>query len=72
MAIVEVAREFELVMIEDDAYGFLHPEPVPANYAKLAPERTFYVRGLSKNFAPVMRTGLWCVRSGLRRRWRMR
>ncbi len=58
LAVVEVAREFGLVVIEDDAYGYLHPEPVPVNYAKLAPERTFYVRGLSKNFAPVVRTGL--------------
>ncbi len=57
-AVVEVAREFGLVVIEDDAYGYLHPEPQPVNYAKLAPERTFYVRGLSKNFAPVVRTGL--------------
>jgi len=56
--VVEVAREFELVVIEDDAYGYLHPEPAPISYAKLAPERTFYVRGLSKNFAPVVRTGL--------------
>jgi DNA-binding transcriptional MocR family regulator len=59
-AVVEVAREFGLVVIEDDAYGFLHPEP-PPSYAKLAPERTFYVRGLSKNFAPVVRTGLMVV-----------
>ena len=55
--VVEVAREFGLMVIEDDAYGFLHPDPQPMNYAKLAPERTFYVRGLSKNFAPVVRTG---------------
>ena len=57
MAVVEVAREFGLIVIEDDAYGYLHPEPAPVNYAKLAPERTFYVRGLSKSFAPVVRTG---------------
>ncbi len=57
LAVVEVAREFGLVVIEDDAYGFLHPDPQPMNYAKLAPERAFYVRGLSKNFAPVVRTG---------------
>ena len=57
LAVVEVAREFGLVVIEDDAYGFLHPDPQPMNYAKLAPERTFYIRGLSKNFAPVVRTG---------------
>jgi DNA-binding transcriptional MocR family regulator len=62
LAIVEVAREFGLVVIEDDAYGFLHPDPEPGlpsiqNYAKLAPERAFYVRGLSKSFAPAVRTG---------------
>jgi DNA-binding transcriptional MocR family regulator len=61
LAVVEVAREFGLVVIEDDAYGYLHPEPSPANYARLAPERTFYVRGLSKNFAPVVRTGLMVI-----------
>ena len=66
VAVVEVAREFGLVLIEDDAYGYLLPETGPGfpalqNYAKLAPERTFYVRGLSKNFAPVVRTGLMVV-----------
>jgi DNA-binding transcriptional MocR family regulator len=61
LQVVEVAREFGLIVIEDDAYGYLHPEPPPVNYAKLAPERTFYVRGLSKSFAPVVRTGLMVV-----------
>ena len=56
LAIVEVAREFDLVIVEDDAYGFMEPEAA-ANYAVLAPERTFYVRGLSKNYAPQARTG---------------
>jgi DNA-binding transcriptional MocR family regulator len=59
-AVVEVAREFGLIVIEDDAYAFLHDDP-PVRYATLAPERTFYVRGLSKNFAPVVRTGLMVV-----------
>lgn len=62
LAVVEVAREFGLVVMEDDAYGYLLPESVQVqSYAKLAPERTFYVRGLSKNFAPVVRTGLMVV-----------
>jgi DNA-binding transcriptional MocR family regulator len=55
-AIVAVAREFDLLIIEDDAYGFLVPD-APPNYAMLAPERTFYVRGLSKSYAPSTRTG---------------
>ena len=54
--IVEIAREFELAIIEDDAYGFME-EHAPASYAELAPERTFYVRGLAKSFAPGIRTG---------------
>jgi DNA-binding transcriptional MocR family regulator len=55
-ALVEVARAFDLVVIEDDAYGFLEPDAA-ANFAELAPERTFYVRGLSKPYAPATRTG---------------
>src|SRR5579875_2846773 len=53
--IVEIAREFELTIIEDDAYGYMEENP-PASYAELAPERTFYVRGLAKSFAPGIRT----------------
>jgi DNA-binding transcriptional MocR family regulator len=55
-AIVEIAREFELTIIEDDAYGYMEPAP-PPSYAHLAPERTFYVRGMAKSFAPGARTG---------------
>jgi DNA-binding transcriptional MocR family regulator len=54
--IVRIAREYDLTIIEDDAYGFMQPE-APPSYAQLAPERTFYVRGLSKSFAPATRTG---------------
>jgi DNA-binding transcriptional MocR family regulator len=55
-AIVEVAREFDLVLVEDDAYGYMEAD-APPSYAVLAPERTFYVRGLSKSYAPATRTG---------------
>jgi DNA-binding transcriptional MocR family regulator len=54
--IVAIAREFGLKIIEDDAYGYLEPN-APPNYAELAPERAFYVRGLAKSFAPGARTG---------------
>ncbi len=54
--IVEIAREFQLTIIEDDAYGFME-ENAPASYAELAPERTYYVRGLAKSLAPGVRTG---------------
>ena len=55
-AIVAVARQFELTIIEDDAYGYMEPDAA-AGYRVLAPERTFYVRGLSKAYAPATRTG---------------
>lgn len=54
--IVAIAREYELTIIEDDAYGYLTQNP-PPSYARLAPERTFYVRGLAKSLAPGARTG---------------
>jgi DNA-binding transcriptional MocR family regulator len=54
--IVAIAREFELTIIEDDAYGYME-EPAPPSYVRLAPERTFYVRGLAKSLAPGARTG---------------
>lgn len=54
--IVAIAREFDLIIIEDDAYGFMEA-PAPVSYARLAPECTFYVRGLAKSLAPGARTG---------------
>lgn len=59
-ALVAVAREFDLLILEDDAYGYMEPE-APPTLAKLAPERTFYVRGLSKSYAPAARTGFLVV-----------
>ena len=53
---VAISREFNLKIIEDDAYGNLVAD-APPNYAVLAPERTFYVRGLAKSFSPAVRTG---------------
>ncbi len=55
-AIVAVAREFDLLILQDDAYGYMEPS-APPNYAVLAPERTFYTRGLSKSYAPATQTG---------------
>ena len=55
-AIVALAREFDLLLIEDDTYGFMEPE-APAHLYHLAPERTFYVGSLSKSYAPASRTG---------------
>ena len=54
--IVALAREFDLLMVEDDTYGFMEPH-APARLYDLAPERTFYVGSLSKSYAPASRTG---------------
>ena len=58
LEIVELARAFDLLIIEDDTYGFME-ESAPPNYAKLAPERTFYVCSLAKSLAPAARTGFF-------------
>jgi DNA-binding transcriptional MocR family regulator len=54
-AIVDVAREFGLTIVEDAAYGFLVEEE-PVRYTVLAPERAFYVESLSKRVVPGLRT----------------
>ncbi|GJE61741.1 Histidinol-phosphate aminotransferase [Methylobacterium trifolii] len=53
-AIVTVARRYGLAIIEDDAYGFVCPDP-PPSFCRLAPEITYYVAGLAK-----------CLGAGLR------
>jgi DNA-binding transcriptional MocR family regulator len=57
--IVAVAREHDLLMIEDDVYGPLVPDRPPAIVA-LAPERTVYLTSLSKFLAPGLRLGFAC------------
>jgi DNA-binding transcriptional MocR family regulator len=55
LEIVSMARAANLTIIEDDAYGFLEPS-APANYALLAPERSFYIWSFSKPFCPSLKT----------------
>jgi len=53
-ALVAVAREFDLLLLDDDAYGFLEPS-APPSFAHLAPERSFYIYSLAKPIAPGIR-----------------
>jgi DNA-binding transcriptional MocR family regulator len=53
--IVAIAREHNLIILEDAAYSFLVPDE-PPRYIDLAPERSFYVAGLSKRVVPGLRT----------------
>lgn len=55
-ALVTIARQHDLLIIEDAAYAFLAENP-PAPLAYLAPERTVYVSGLSKSVATGLRVG---------------
>ncbi|GAB1438416.1 hypothetical protein MASR2M36_11630 [Providencia sp.] len=56
-ALVSIAKKHDLLLIEDGSYAFLHrPQAVPL--AMLAPERTFYIAGFSKNVATGLRVGV--------------
>jgi len=54
--LVAIARQHNLMIIEDAAYAFLAENPPPP-LATLAPERTVYVGGLSKSVATGLRVG---------------
>ncbi|UST53341.1 PLP-dependent aminotransferase family protein [Comamonadaceae bacterium OTU4NAUVB1] len=55
-AILEVCRRHDLVVVEDDVYGFMLDDPLPP-LASLAPERVVHVTGLSKLAGPGLRIG---------------
>ena len=55
-AIADVARELDLLLVEDDVYGPLVADRPPA-LATLAPERTLYLSSVSKFLAPGLRLG---------------
>lgn len=56
-ALADLARQHDLLIIEDFAYARLvsHPPPPVVSYA---PERTVYVTGFSKNIATGLRVGV--------------
>ncbi len=56
LRLIEIARKYDLLIIEDAAYAFLEPDPPPSLIA-LAPERTFHVGGFSKSLATGLRLG---------------
>ncbi len=59
--LVEIARKYDLILVEDDPYGALRYEGediIPI--AALAPERTIYLGTFSKTLTPGLRIG-WIV-----------
>ncbi|WP_417417793.1 PLP-dependent aminotransferase family protein [Hoeflea sp.] len=53
-AIVDIARRYQVPIIEDDAYGALPVTPLPP-LASLAPELVYHIAGLAKCVAPALR-----------------
>ena len=56
-AIAAVARQRDLLLVEDDLYAAYTTELGLPRLAMLAPERVFYASGLSKSLAPAFRVG---------------
>ncbi|SOE16502.1 GntR family transcriptional regulator [Hoeflea halophila] len=54
--LVAVARQHDVMIIENDAWGPLQPDR-PAPIAAMAPERTFYFTSLTKCIMPGLRFG---------------
>ena len=64
--IAAIARTHDLVIIEDDVFGFLPPDRPPP-LACFAPERTVLVTSVSKSLAPGLRVGFLHAPGRLRR-----
>jgi DNA-binding transcriptional MocR family regulator len=55
--IADIAIRHDLVIIEDDVFGFL-PERRPLPLATYAPDNTLFVTSVSKSLAPGLRVGM--------------
>ncbi len=56
-AIVDIARRYNLIIIEDDIFRLLDNRVQPPTLYELAPERTYHITSLSKTLAPGLRVG---------------
>lgn len=54
--VVRAARELDFLIVEDDYLSEFLPRPLP-RYVDLAPERTIWIKSLSKTLAPGIRIG---------------
>ena len=54
--IVDIARRYDVTIIEDDLYGFYLPD-APPRIAALAPDITIYLTSVSKCLMPGLRVG---------------
>lgn len=65
--IARIARTHGVIIVEDDAYGFL-VEPRATPYWQIARDVSIYLTSLSKPVAPAMRLGYVAAPAALRRR----
>lgn len=56
-AIVRIARQHDLTIVEDDIFRLLDARVQPPTFYEMAPERTFHITSLSKTLAPGLRIG---------------
>ena len=66
-ALVDLARRYDLVIVQDDVLAGLVADP-HASLARLAPERVITITGLSKTIAPGLRTAFVAAPPPLARR----
>lgn len=64
--IAKIARKHDLIVIEDDVFGFLPPDRPPP-LACYAPERSLFITSVSKSLAPGLRVGYVHAPSKFRR-----
>lgn len=70
-AIVEIARRYNITIVEDDIFRLLDERVQPPPFYTLAPERTFYITSLSKALAPGLRVGFIATPPGRARMLRV-
>ncbi|TCM16096.1 GntR family transcriptional regulator [Novosphingobium sp. PhB165] len=68
-AIAAIVNKHDLLLIEDDAYGFLPRNPV-SPIASLAPDNTWYIASVSKALTPGLRVA-WLRAPDVARAWRL-
>lgn len=68
-AIAEVVERHDLLLIEDDAYGWLPEQPIPLISA-LAPTRSWYIASVSKVLTPGLRVA-WLRAPNVAGAWRL-
>lgn len=56
-AVADIARRYNITIIEDDLFRLLDPRLQPPTLFSLVPERTYHLTSLSKTLAPGLRVG---------------